>query len=61
MLDPVLHDRLQQLLAQVANGGGDAVALLDDAIQASRSLSVELTPLLLHAAGFVSAQEWLAL
>ncbi len=74
-LASILHDHLQQLLVgakfglnvlhrQVDEGGKKAVDqvddLLDQAISASRSLSVELSPPILHEAGLAAGLDWLA-
>jgi len=73
-LRDVLHDGLQQLLVAVrirlASGnrpeartgetGHDLQALVDEAIGLSRSLALELSPPVLHSAGFVPAVAWLA-
>lgn len=73
-LATLLHDQVQQLLASakmnvrlVARDGGDrpaalerAVRCLDDAIACTRTLSVELSPPLLHDFGLAAAFEWLA-
>ncbi len=71
----LLHDHLQQLLvgakfrAAILERGGDelvrnAVAeiekLLDDSIQASRSLTAELSPPILHDGGLAPGLEWLS-
>lgn len=67
----VLHDHIQQLLVaaqmQVSlmpKGGGrageQATSLLREAIEASRSLSVELCPPVLREAGLLPAVQWLA-
>lgn len=67
----VLHDHLQQLLvaaklhaSQAQQALGDRSAeqvdtLLREAIEVSRSLTVELSPPVLHSSGFVAAVEWL--
>jgi PAS domain S-box-containing protein len=75
-LGQVLHDGLQQFLvaarlrvellgraadpAQVPAACRDVLALLHDAIAASRSLTAELSPPILFTAGFVPALGWLA-
>ncbi len=73
-LAQVLHDHLQQLLVGARlhaglarrRGAGDIASLdqLDDllaqSIQATRSLSVELSPPVLNAGGLRAALEWLA-
>lgn len=73
-LSTILHDHVQQLLASAkmnvelfAKGSGDREATLgrirrclDEAIAASRSLSVELSPPLLHEFGLAAGLEWLA-
>jgi len=72
----VLHDNLQQLLVGVKWGVQDAqrkardkdfrqslkqtAALLDEAVLASKSLAVELSPPILHESGLVAAFKWLA-
>ena len=70
----VLHDHIQQLLvaAQMqiqsmmrntgpgeAAAAGRVAAILDDAIQASRTLSVELSPPVLHQYGLAGGLAWL--
>ena len=74
-LAQVLHDHLQQLLVgakysldvlsrRVAQPQRDGVAqvesLIDDALAASRSLTMELSPPILHEAGLEAALHWLA-
>lgn len=74
-LAKVLHDHLQQLLVGAKFGLHSLAAphqendpsalrrvhaLIDEAIQASRSLTVELSPPILHEAGFAAALAWLA-
>jgi PAS domain S-box-containing protein len=70
-LAQLLHDHLQQLLVaakmRVAlagrTGGGDlgeVESLLAEAIDASRSLTVQLCPPMLHDGGLAPALEWLA-
>jgi signal transduction histidine kinase len=74
-LSLVLHDGLQQLLVAarlriqflrhaaptgVPDGCTEALALLDDALKTSHSLSAELSPPILHGTKFVPALEWLA-
>ena len=67
----VLHDHIQQLLVaarmhvealklEAANGRSVPLELLTEAIEASRSLAVELSPPVLHEAGLVAGLEWLA-
>ncbi len=71
----VLHDHLQQLLVAakfrtailgragddlVAQGAKDVEQLIDNAIDASRSLTAELSPPILHEAGLNAGLEWLA-
>ncbi len=71
----VLHDHIQQLLVAArlhvealdVGAANDAVRLaqtiksiLAEAIEASRSLAVELSPPVLHEAGLVAGLEWLA-
>jgi signal transduction histidine kinase/ActR/RegA family two-component response regulator len=74
-LAQVLHDNLQQMLVagklQVGTALKDTTdprctealqrvnALLDDSIQESRSLTVELSPPVLYDAGLVAGLEWL--
>ncbi len=74
-LAQVLHDHLQQLLVG-AKFGLEALArrvpsphetvvsqiqeLLDESINVSRSLTVELSPPILHEAGLAAGLEWLA-
>jgi PAS domain S-box-containing protein len=75
-LSEVLHDHIQQLLAsarfhleailsdpgasQTADLAETANAVLKDAIDASRSLTVELSPAVLHHIGLSAALDWLA-
>ncbi len=75
-LGTLLHDGLQQLLVGcrlqvnsvaraksphvVESGCGKIVALLDQAIAATRSLTAELSPPILRDAGLVPALQWLA-
>jgi PAS domain S-box-containing protein len=71
----VLHDHLQQLLVSarfrtailgragdrlVAQATGEIEELLDQSIQASRSLTAELSPPILHEGGLKPGLEWLA-
>lgn len=71
----VLHDQVQQMLVAAklhlnplhGTGGEDSQAplhqaeqLLDDAIRASRSLTLELSPPIFYERGLVAALEWLA-
>lgn len=71
----LLHDHLQQLLVgakihldllslpsaeQPGQGLAGVNALINEAIQASRSLTVELAPPILHEAGLAAGFEWLA-
>lgn len=72
----LLHDHLQQLLiaarmkisatkqksppGQAADWITQAGELLDEAVAATRSLSVELSPPLLYESGLAAALEWLA-
>lgn len=71
----VLHDHLQQLLVAakfrtailgrigdeaVGQGASELEQLLDNAIDASRSLTAELSPPILHEAGLGAGLEWLA-
>jgi len=71
----VLHDHLQQLLVAskfriaILGRGGDELLkqgvkeiedLIDESIAASRSLTVELSPPILHEAGLTAGLEWLA-
>ncbi len=73
-LAEVLHDHLQQLLAGArfrleglsrgrvkdpAETAGQVMGLLDEAITASRSLTVELSPPILHEGGLAAGMEWL--
>lgn len=73
-LAEILHDHLQQLLAgakfrldvlsrRMAADRNDAFdqvrGLLDEAIGASRSLTVELSPPILHEGGLAAGLEWL--
>jgi PAS domain S-box-containing protein len=74
-LAQVLHDGLQQFLvaarmrtqllsrsqgSELEVACKEVYALLDDAIKSSRALTAELSPPILHTAGFVPALEWLA-
>jgi len=74
-LAQVLHDHLQQLLVgaklrvallrrhgepDVAQAAGQIADLLDDSIRASRSLTAELNPPILHEKGLGAALSWLA-
>lgn len=75
-LAEILHDQLQQLLVgvkiqlaflgnQVRGDEGDEIVrraadLLDQSIDMSRSLTVELSPPVLHAGGLIPALHWLA-
>lgn len=73
-LASILHDQLQQLLAsarmnvKLLSGDGTdraaaierTVRCLDEAIDTTRTLSVELSPPLLHDFGLAAAFEWLA-
>ncbi|RPJ60678.1 MAG: histidine kinase, partial [Acidobacteria bacterium] len=70
-LAQVLHDHIQQLLVaarmhveslklEVANGRAVALALIAEAIEACRSLAVELSPPVLHRMGLIAGLEWLA-
>jgi signal transduction histidine kinase/ActR/RegA family two-component response regulator len=74
-LAQVLHDHLQQLLVgakfglellrRKAKGDqlqavGQVNELLDQSIRASRSLTVEISPPILHEAGLAAGLEWLA-
>jgi PAS domain S-box-containing protein len=72
-LAQVLHDGLQQILVgakyhlvllergqNIQQVTGQVVELIDDAIETSRSLSLELSPPILLQRDFVSALEWLA-
>jgi len=71
----LLHDQLQQLLvgckfrlavlgrhedSVVQLATGEAIGLLDEAVRASRSLTAELSPPILHEAGLVEGLQWLA-
>ncbi|MFA9479904.1 CHASE domain-containing protein [Phycisphaerales bacterium AB-hyl4] len=71
-----LHDHLQQLLVaarmrlqimhsasnddELQTTSTELDQLLQDAIQASRSLTIELSPPILHESGLVTCLEWLA-
>jgi PAS domain S-box-containing protein len=71
----LLHDHLQQLLVAarlrlesigrssrpdlMRTGVGDTIPILDEAIRASRSLTIELSPPILHTAGLVAGLGWL--
>ncbi|HOR27796.1 MAG TPA: response regulator [Candidatus Sumerlaeota bacterium] len=70
----ILHDHLQQILVaslfrlqslrrgschDLAGGLSDLRELLQDALQASRSLTAELSPPILHEAGLEAALQWL--
>jgi PAS domain S-box-containing protein len=74
-LAKVLHDHIQQLLvaakfhvAMLGSGGNDSVrqtvreaeGMIDECIAASRSLTAELSPHVLHEAGLNAGIEWLA-
>ncbi|MCX5660753.1 MAG: response regulator [Planctomycetota bacterium] len=73
-LAQILHDHLQQLLAAAklrlgsldVSAGKDTadveriVSILDESIEAARSLAVELSPPVLYSAGLVAALHWLA-
>jgi len=75
-LAQVLHDHIQQLLvaarlhtealkSEVADGRAVRLAqsiqsILTEAIEASRTLAVELSPPVLHQAGLIAGLEWLA-
>jgi PAS domain S-box-containing protein len=72
----LLHDHLQQLLIAcrmkvglirrhigaepAATLLGQAIELIDEAVRASRSLSVELSPPMLYESGLTATLEWLA-
>ncbi len=72
----LLHDNHQQLLvaakfkaeilvshlygSDVNAAGAQLVEILDQALEVTRSLTMELAPPILYGAGFVSAMEWLA-
>jgi signal transduction histidine kinase len=72
----VLHDHVQQILVAARlrvetlrdqsaaktdrQPLNDVVGLLDDAVEAARTLSVELAPPLLHDQGLPAALDWLA-
>jgi PAS domain S-box-containing protein len=71
----MLHDHLQQLLVcaklhtailsragdeLVKNASKEIEGLLDDSISASRSLTAELSPPILHEGGLIPGLEWLA-
>ena len=70
----VLHDHLQQLLVGakfrtallgragdelVRTGANEIAGLLDEAVAASRSLTAELSPPILHEGGLAAGLEWL--
>jgi PAS domain S-box-containing protein len=74
-LAKVLHDHLQQLLVAtkfrltiLGRGGDDVIKqainevqeLIDESIAASRSLTAELSPPILHEAGLNAGLQWLA-
>jgi signal transduction histidine kinase len=74
-LAQLLHDHLQQILTgaklhvnilqkrateDIADGLHRVEALLDDGIQSSRSLAVELAPPVLYESGLAAALRWLA-
>jgi PAS domain S-box-containing protein len=75
-LATVLHDHLQQLLVgaklgleltkrmtdngELLNSLAHVDGLLDESIKASKSLTLELSPPILHEAGLVAAIEWLS-
>ncbi len=74
-LAKILHDHLQQLLvaakfrtAALGRGGDQSVrlatkeveTLIDESIAASRSLTAELSPPILHEAGLNAGLQWLA-
>jgi PAS domain S-box-containing protein len=74
-LAKVLHDHIQQLLvaakihvAMIGRNGDDSVrqavweaeGMIDECIAASRSLTAELSPHILHEAGLNAGLEWLA-
>jgi PAS domain S-box-containing protein len=74
-LAKILHDHLQQLLVAakfrttiLGRGGDDVVKraskeveeLIDESIAASRSLTAELSPPILHEAGLNAGLQWLA-
>jgi PAS domain S-box-containing protein len=71
----VLHDHLQQLLVGakfraailgrtgddvIRNGAAEIEGLLDESIKASRSLTAELSPPILHEGGLGPGLQWLA-
>ncbi|MFH1145108.1 MAG: PAS domain-containing protein [Candidatus Eisenbacteria bacterium] len=71
----LLHDHLQQLLVaakfraavlgrseneEVRDGATEIAALLTESIRASRSLTAELSPPILHEGGLSAGLEWLA-
>ncbi len=75
-LAKLLHDHLQQFLVgakfrvtsltkssdpQVKQAAQEIQALLNESIQASRSLTAELSPPILHEGGLAAGLEWLAL
>ena len=74
-LAKVLHDHIQQLLvaakfqvATLGRGGNDsdkqavreAEGMIDECIAASRSLTAELSPYVLHESGLTAGLKWLA-
>ncbi len=74
-LAKMLHDHLQQLLVAAKLGMegilysvddemrdlfGEVQGLINESIAASRSLTVELSPTILHEAGLAAGLEWLA-
>ena len=74
-LAKVLHDHIQQLLVAakfkvtaLGRGGNDSVkqavgeaeGMIDECIAASRSLTAELSPYILHEAGLNAGLKWLA-
>lgn len=75
-LAQVLHDHIQQLIAaarmqlswmehsrdpaELQTAARDINAILEEAIKASRSLAVDLSPPVLHEAGLIAGLRWLA-
>jgi PAS domain S-box-containing protein len=75
-LAQILHDHIQQLIVaarmqsewirhtskpeQMKEAAQTATAILDEALEASRSLAVDLSPPVLHELGLIGALRWLA-